>query len=129
VRLERSLAVSPEAAAEARHALDDLVEAIPDSRMRDVRLLVSELVTNAVRHADLAAGDAIELVIEVAEGMLRVEVHDPGGGFVPSAPSPDPARPSGWGLYLVAELADRWGVDSDDRTRVWFELDRPAAAA
>ena len=61
--------------------------------------------------------------------MLRVEVHDPGGGFVPSAPSPDPARPSGWGLYLVAELADRWGVDSDERTRVWFELDRPAAAA
>ena len=45
------------------------------------------------------------------------------------APSPDPVRPSGWGLYLVAELADRWGVDSDDRTLVWFELDRRAAAA
>ena len=97
--------------------------------MRDVRLLISELVTNAVRHADLDAGDAIVLVIDVADQMLRVEVHDPGGGFVPSTPSPDPARPSGWGLYLVAELADRWGVDSDERTRVWFELDRPAAAA
>jgi len=129
VRVERRLAVSPEAAAEARHTLDDLGEAIPDGRMRDVRLLISELVTNAVRHADLDAGDAIDLVIEVADQMLRVEVHDPGGGFVPSAPSPDPSRPSGWGLYLVAELADRWGVDSDDRTRVWFELDRPAAAA
>jgi anti-sigma regulatory factor (Ser/Thr protein kinase) len=129
VRLERQLAVSPEAAAEARHALDGLADAIPDSRMRDVRLLISELVTNAVRHANLDAGDAIDLVIDVAEGMLRVEVHDPGGGFVPSTPSPDPARPSGWGLYLVAELADRWGVDSDERTRVWFELDRPAAAA
>ena len=129
MKLERRLAVSPEAAAEARHALDELVEAIPDGRMRDVRLLISELVTNAVRHADLDAGDVIYLVIDVADQMLRVEVHDPGGGFVPSTPSPDPARPSGWGLYLVAELADRWGVDSDERTRVWFELDRPAAAA
>jgi anti-sigma regulatory factor (Ser/Thr protein kinase) len=129
VRVERRFPVSPEAAAEARHALDDLAGAIPDGRMRDVRLLISELVTNAVRHADLDAGDAIDLVIDIADQMLRVEVHDPGGGFVPSTPSPDPARPSGWGLYLVAELADRWGVDSDERTRVWFELDRPAAAA
>jgi anti-sigma regulatory factor (Ser/Thr protein kinase) len=129
VRVERRLPVSPEAAAEARHVLDDLAGAIPDGRMRDVRLLISELVTNAVRHADLDAGDAIDLVIDIADQMLRVEVHDPGGGFVPSTPSPDPARPSGWGLYLVAELADRWGVDSDERTRVWFELDRPAAAA
>jgi len=129
VRVERELAVAPEAASEARHALDGLSGELPDGRMRDVRLLVSELVTNAVRHANLAQSDNIVLVIELAEKKLRVEVHDPGGGFVPSTPSPDPARPSGWGLYLVAELADRWGVDSDDRTLVWFELDRRAAAA
>jgi anti-sigma regulatory factor (Ser/Thr protein kinase) len=129
VRLERELPVAPEAASEARHALDGLSGELPDGRMRDVRLLVSELVTNAVRHANLAAGDVIGLVIEVAEQKLRVEVHDSGGGFIPSTPSPDPARPSGWGLYLVAELADRWGVDSDERTLVWFELDRRAAAA
>jgi serine/threonine-protein kinase RsbW len=127
MRIERQLAVTPEAAAEARHALTGI--ALEDGRERDVRLLVSELVTNAVRHANLAPGDVILLVIEVEAGRLRVEVHDPGGGFVPTAPAPDPARPSGWGLYLVAELADRWGVDSEDRTLVWFELDRPAAAA
>jgi anti-sigma regulatory factor (Ser/Thr protein kinase) len=129
VRLERRLAVTPEAAAEARHALDDVAGTIPDGRLRDVRLLISELVTNAVRHANLSDADAIILVIDVRDAIMRVEVHDPGGGFVPTAPSPDPARPSGWGLYLVAELADRWGVDSDDQTLVWFELDRPAAAA
>jgi len=127
VRVERQLAVTPEAAAEARHALGDLADALPGGRARDVRLLVSELVTNAVRHANLDDGDVILLVIELADSTLRVEVHDPGGGFIPSAPSPDPARPSGWGLYLVAELADRWGVDSDDRTLVWFELDSAAA--
>jgi serine/threonine-protein kinase RsbW len=129
VRLERELAVSPEAAAEARHMLDRLTGRFPDGRIRDVQLLVSELVTNAVRHANLAAGDVILLIVDISSQTLRVEVHDPGGGFVPTEPSPDPARPSGWGLYLVAELADRWGVDSDERTLVWFELDRPAAAA
>jgi anti-sigma regulatory factor (Ser/Thr protein kinase) len=129
VRLERRLPVSPEAAASARRALDHLTGEFPDGRMRDVRLLVSELVTNAVRHANLASGDRIDLVIDLADHTLRVEVHDPGGGFVPTTPSPDPTRPSGWGLYLVAELADRWGVDSDETTLVWFELDRRAAAA
>jgi anti-sigma regulatory factor (Ser/Thr protein kinase) len=127
VRVEHELPVTPEAAAEARHALGDMADVLPGGRARDVRLLVSELVTNAVRHANLASGDVILLVIELADSTLRVEVHDPGGGFIPSAPSPDPARPSGWGLYLVAELADRWGVDSDDQTLVWFELDRAAA--
>ena len=129
MRLERELAVTPEAAAEARHALGDIADVLPGGRARDVRLLVSELVTNAVRHANLDAGDQILLVIELVDNRLRVEVHDPGGGFVPTSPSPDPARPSGWGLYLVAELADRWGVESDERTLVWFELDRAAAAA
>jgi anti-sigma regulatory factor (Ser/Thr protein kinase) len=124
VRVEHQLPVTPEAAAEARHALDDIGAAVPNAKLRDVRLLVSELVTNAVRHANLSSGDVIRLVFEVADHALRVEVHDPGGGFVPTAPSPDPARPSGWGLYLVAELSDRWGVDSDDTTLVWFELDR-----
>jgi anti-sigma regulatory factor (Ser/Thr protein kinase) len=124
VRVEHELAVTPEAAAVARHALDDLADAVPGTKLRDVRLLVSELVTNAVRHANLSPGDHIRLVFEVADHALRVEVHDPGGGFVPTAPAPDPARPSGWGLYLVAELSDRWGVDSDDTTLVWFELDR-----
>ncbi len=129
MRVERRLPASPEAASAARHALDELGDAVPDARLRDVRLLVSEVVTNAVRHANLVAGDAIELVVELNRRTLRVEVHDRGGGFVPSAPSPDPTRPSGWGLYLVAELADRWGVDSDETTLVWFEFDRAVAAA
>ena len=90
MRLERELPVSPEAASEARHALDDIGDELPGGRLRDVRLLVSELVTNAVRHANLADGDIILLVVEVADDALRVEVHDPGGGFVPSAPSPTP---------------------------------------
>jgi len=75
VRLERELAVTPEAAAEARHALGDIADVLPGGRARDVRLLVSELVTNAVRHANLDAGDQILLVIELVDNQLRVEVR------------------------------------------------------
>jgi anti-sigma regulatory factor (Ser/Thr protein kinase) len=127
MRLERELAVTPEAAAEARHALDRIPPAgFPPGRQSDVRLLVSELVTNAVRHAELRPDDLIRLIVDAGDSRLRVEVHDPGGGFVPTEPVPDPARVSGWGLYLVAELADRWGVESDGSTHVWFELDGAA---
>lgn len=122
--LDLDLESSPEAAAAARIALERLSERLPASRLRDLRLLVSELVTNAVRHAGLARGDRIRLVVDVDGQIVRVEVHDPGRGFRPRAPSPDPSRPSGWGLYLVDELADRWGVDgAGPGTRVWFELD------
>jgi anti-sigma regulatory factor (Ser/Thr protein kinase) len=108
------------APARARGALDGIASRLAPDRLRDVRLLVSELVTNAVRHA---GGDAVRLIVALRGGVLRVEVIDPGSGFeVRDAPD-DPLRASGWGLVLVAELADRWGVDETPRTRVWFEMD------
>jgi anti-sigma regulatory factor (Ser/Thr protein kinase) len=121
------LAGTPQAAAEARQALDGLSEHVPERRLRDVRLLVSELVTNAVRHAGLKASDRIGLLVDRRDRVLRVEVDDPGHGFELRPPKPDPARASGWGLYLVDELADRWGMDRGGRggTRIWFELDEP----
>ena len=70
--------------------------------------------------------DQIRLEIVMGAEALRVEVVDPGRGFVPREPSPDMERGGGWGLYLVEELADRWGVETQVGTRVWFELDRAA---
>jgi anti-sigma regulatory factor (Ser/Thr protein kinase) len=115
---------TPEAVAWARQALDGLEGGVPPRRMRDVRLLVSELVTNAVRHAGLGRDDRIRLRASLDSRILRVEVHDPGMGFTPKTLAPDPTRTSGWGLYLVEELADRWGVEgADPGSQVWFELD------
>ncbi len=108
------------APAQARGALDQMAGRIAPQRMRDVRLLVSELVTNAVRHA---GGEAVRLVVALNGDTLRIEVHDPGRGFALEPPPDDPLRASGWGLVLVEELADRWGVDDSPRTRVWFEMD------
>jgi anti-sigma regulatory factor (Ser/Thr protein kinase) len=127
VRFEVDLARDPDSAAEARRALGEVSDHLSPRRLEDAQLLVSELVTNAIRHAGLGDDDVIKLVVVAADRSLRIEVCDTGRGFEVAEPDPDPARPSGWGLYLVRELADRWGVDQDQQTRVWFELDREAA--
>lgn len=120
------LARDPDSAARARRVLGEVADHLAPRRLEDARLLVSELVTNAVRHAGLAADDVIRVTIATERRTLRVEVCDPGQGFEMVEPEPDPGRPSGWGLYLVRELSDRWGIDRVHGTRVWFELDRDA---
>jgi anti-sigma regulatory factor (Ser/Thr protein kinase) len=127
MRYEVDLARDPDSAAEARRALSEVSDHLTPRRLEDARLLVSELVTNAIRHAGLGAEQTIKLVLVAGERALRIEVCDPGQGFEMTEPAPDPARPSGWGLYLVRELSDRWGVERSVETRVWFELDRDAA--
>jgi anti-sigma regulatory factor (Ser/Thr protein kinase) len=116
-----------DSAAAARHAVDQLADRLPEDQLGDVRLLVSELVTNSLRHAQLGDTDQIRLAVTVDEARVRVEVTDPGPGFAPDGPADDPATAEGWGLYLVATLSDRWGVETGDGTRVWFELDRAGA--
>ena len=120
-------AVSTAAAAvtaAARAALSPLAGGIPTRVYSDLRLQVSELVTNSVRHAGLEHSQAIELKVTLQPETVRVEVNDQGSGFQPTPRSAQSDDQSGWGLYLVSRLADRWGVTSDGVTRVWFELDR-----
>jgi anti-sigma regulatory factor (Ser/Thr protein kinase) len=82
-------------------------------------LLVSELVTNSVLHGELRPSDQIEVKLHL-NGRLRVEVLDPGGSFTPGRSNADEV--GGWGLVVVEQLADRWGVVRNDATCVWFEL-------
>ena len=91
-------------------------------RRNDLLVLVTELVTNAVRHAGLGPDDLIVLHLAAADGVVRAEVCDPGPGFVPIAREPGPE--GGFGLVLLRTLSDRWGVSTGGRTCVWFELDR-----
>jgi anti-sigma regulatory factor (Ser/Thr protein kinase) len=112
-----------EAIRTARNATEVLEPLIPPEQLDDVRLLVSELVTNSVRHARFAPSDWLRLRLAASDGNNRVEVHDPGPGFEATAPArPEPMAESGWGMYLVEQLADRWGIDREDGTCVWFEL-------
>jgi anti-sigma regulatory factor (Ser/Thr protein kinase) len=123
IRLERELPASPEAAREARVALGELAPHVPARHFDDLRLLVTELVTNSLRHGRLGEGDAIHLVVEMEPRSVRVEVRDPGTGFDAPAPRETPDLGAGWGLYLLGRIADRWGINCETSTCVWFEMD------
>jgi anti-sigma regulatory factor (Ser/Thr protein kinase) len=128
----RTVLARPEAPAEARRALVGLV--LPETTRDDLALIVSELVTNSVRHAGLSPADPITVQLVNGSATVRLTVHDGGRGFASSGPRESGAAlmPDGRGLLIVAKLADRWGVDSDsDGCTVWCELaveERPAAA-
>jgi anti-sigma regulatory factor (Ser/Thr protein kinase) len=113
----------PAAAASARDALLALDDRVDPELMGDVRLLVSELVTNSVRHSSAPRRDRVEMDVWVDSSTIRVEVRDSGTGFEPQQRAPDRSTPGGWGLFLVQRLTDRWGVACNHMTRVWFEID------
>jgi anti-sigma regulatory factor (Ser/Thr protein kinase) len=141
VDLALHLPADESAAGTARRALDRAPSLPVDVHDR-FRLAVSEVVTNAVQHGVAEHGggdDEVGLVVRVSPTVVRVEVVDPGPGFdyppeerddsrpEPSEPSrADPERESGWGLLLVEQTTDRWGVEPNDPTTVWFEIDLPS---
>ena len=75
-----------------------------------LRLLVSELVTNSVRHAGLGERGCIQLSVRVSDGVVYAVVSNPGKYFDARPVRPAPEQTSGWGLYLVDQVATRWGV-------------------
>jgi anti-sigma regulatory factor (Ser/Thr protein kinase) len=112
----------PEAAAKARRALAKLRADIDPPLMETLRLLVTELVSNSVRHA---RSDTVVLRVLVGRSAVLTEVSDEGPGFDPDEPRTPGNDESGWGLFLVERLSHRWGVSQEsDATKVWFELQR-----
>ncbi len=122
--IEVQLPSTPDSPGRARHALNRLSGQLPLHVLEDIRLLVSELVTNSIRHAGLGSEAWIGLRVEVRPRTVRVEVSDPGPGFEPGEVTPNIYQDSGWGLYLVGQVASRWGIVRQADTVVWFEIDR-----
>jgi anti-sigma regulatory factor (Ser/Thr protein kinase) len=112
--------------AEARRTLEALRLSLDGPVVDDAALLVSEVVSNSVRHAGLDAAEAIEVRVRGSRAMLHVDVIDPGPGFEPQTRQ---SQDDGWGLWLLDQLATRWGVEHDETTRVWFDLAPPVSAA
>jgi signal transduction histidine kinase len=109
----------------ARHMVDGLDGVIDAATADQARLLLSEVVSNAVRHG---AGDTIRVLMDAAQdGELRCEVVDQGHGFIPTARDKPSTEVGGWGLHLVETLSERWGV-REGSTHVWFELAAGPAA-
>jgi anti-sigma regulatory factor (Ser/Thr protein kinase) len=113
---------NPDAAATARRALSRLRSDIDPPLLETLRLLVTELVANSIRHTE---ADTVLLKVLVGRSAVWTEVTDEGPGFDPASTGTPRADHTGWGLFLVERLAERWGVARDDRgTKVWFELRR-----
>jgi anti-sigma regulatory factor (Ser/Thr protein kinase) len=102
----------------SRSRLEPMKSALGE-RYDDVVLVVSELVSNSVRHARSGKqSDGIDVKVSVLTGYIRVEVADAGPGFSIDAP-----RGNGMGLSIVEKLADRWGMsDGHRKFVVWAEL-------
>ena len=113
-----------DAPARARRSVQSQLEGhIPAGTVSDAALLVSELVTNSVVHANMGARQALAVEVRTLDDRLRIVVTDPGSRLTPCLLPPDPQTPGGLGLLLVDKLCETWGVWQDlGRTCVWCEL-------
>src|SRR5438270_7477554 len=100
----------PKAPCIARALISEMfVDDLPALALHDLHLLTTELVTNAVLHAEAGT---IELAVEMAgPAGIRVSVTDPGSAGTPHVEELDPDIPGGMGLFLVEQISSRWGVD------------------
>lgn len=109
----------PEAPALARRALDELSGDLDPALLPDMKLLVSELISNSVKYG----GDGpVRLEVTSSPERVRAEIVDQGTGFAPMVRDGDLHKVGGWGLHLVEQLTDDWGI-YEGSTHVWFEID------
>jgi anti-sigma regulatory factor (Ser/Thr protein kinase) len=124
LELDAQLPIGAMAPSSARALVTGLRGRVAGDVLDDLVLVVSEVVTNCIRHARLGPHETIRLRLTATATGIRLEVIDTGRGFVmPVIAAHDPALPGGWGLYIVDQLADRWGVMGERGTHLWFEID------
>jgi anti-sigma regulatory factor (Ser/Thr protein kinase) len=128
-RDELVLAARPIAASESRRWMRALTaELLSAERRADLDIVLSEIVTNALRHG--APGAKVTVAVTPKPEFLCVQVTDEGPGLVPQPGAMASEENGGFGLFIVEHLSRRWGVTRESaRTRVWFEFDYVAASA
>lgn len=118
-KVEVELASERAAVGRARATVVPLRDSLPESTYHDLRLVISELVSNAVLHG---TGTPIRLTAGIdPAGVVRGEVADDGDGAVEVRRRAGTAADGGHGLTIVDSLAERWGV-YEGSTHIWFEL-------
>lgn len=116
----RRVAFSAASVPLARHQLETWIGAggAPTGTVDDARLVVSELVANALRHASPRPDGMLVVALRLLGGSVEVSVGDGGGPSVPHTSASPPFATSGRGLRIVSAIVERWWVteDSDGRT-------------
>ncbi len=116
------------AVARKRLAADLSAAGIFDAAVGDAVLVVSELLSNAIRHARPLPGANVQVAWAVDQDAVEVAVSDGGGPTAPTRAHATVSALGGRGLDIVEYLARRWGVRSDDSGQtVWAVLAAPAA--
>ena len=107
--------------------MSDLIAAgIYGTEASDAALVVSELLSNALRHAAPLPGDKVRVGWRLDEGSLRLSVSDGGGKTRPELGQPTQSATGGRGLRIVERLSRCWGaLRDDDGTTVWAEVPIP----
>ena len=110
------------APSQARVAVKQALAGSSRETIETASLLVSELVTNSLRHGHAVLNASVVLRIGRSDGVLRFEVVDWGQGFEYQRRTEPLDQAGGWGLFLVEELSSRWGIQRGTPNVVWFEL-------
>jgi serine/threonine-protein kinase RsbW len=120
---ELDLAATLGAPSAARAAVSAwLTGHVSEAMLVDVHLLVGELVTNSLLHADGPGEAVISVRAERCGDAVRFEVADRGTTRPITRRAPNPHGRGGFGLNVVDVLSRSWGVERDAGTRVWAEL-------
>jgi hypothetical protein len=123
--LDLTLATEANSAGEARAALEQFRDAIGPVAFTDLRLLVSELVTDAVIAESDEPVAELELRAKLSSECVRVELEQGAVAYKLAARRAEPGEP-GWGVQLAQQLSDRWGVRRGGRSSgVWIEIYLP----
>jgi serine/threonine-protein kinase RsbW len=120
--LHMKVLARPESAEEVRAVLRGwLAGRVADRELGDAELVVTELLTNSVRHAGLSAADVLRVRASADGEVLHLEVEDEGRTGAVRRRVPD-LLAGGIGLNIVETLALDWGVRKGDHTTVWVVL-------
>ena len=129
--IEAVLPLDVQAPSSARFVVADfLTDRLPLRLVETAQLIISELVSNSLRHNSAPQDQAVVVRVALDRDTWRLEVEDPGGNGV-LAPDPERAAAGRLGMNLVQSLSECWGVEhaAERGTRAWAYLPRGPVAA
>jgi anti-sigma regulatory factor (Ser/Thr protein kinase) len=126
-RLSVSFTPTLQAPGRARRVVEEFTADLDPDTGDKLKLLASELVTNAVIHCDGPPDHVVTLEVVVGADSVRMSVTDGGSGFERQG-YPSVGDIGGWGLWLVDQLSSAWGTSSESDHRVWLDFALSPAA-